>query len=183
MIKRPSWILSLMAVLILIPALVQANPYFSTLLQDPMHPKVSASFLYTPSFVPDGGVTNVALVYHKADPDNTLWPQSFLDAGFKPLSWTLLEVGIGGNRETAFFHGGLSVNIGPTLLGPLTQKLAEAGGKYATFGSFLVSPDGSGVKIGLGWKTNIIRNGGLANIKDMRFPPRYSFGYVYVFGK
>ena len=58
---------------------VHANPYFSTILKDPTHPKLSAQVLYTPSFVFDGGVTDVAIVYHKADPDNTLWPQSFLD--------------------------------------------------------------------------------------------------------
>lgn len=159
----------------------QAKPYFDTIIKDPAHPKMSAQLLYTPQFDFDGGVTNVALVYHKADPTDTLWPRKLLDLGMPPISWTLLEVGLGGNRQTAFVHGGLAVDVAPTLLGPLTNALKAAGGTAAKIGSLIVAPNGSGVKLSVGWKTNVIQNGGLVRLHDLRLPPRYGFGYSYQF--
>lgn len=159
-----------------------AKPYFETIFRDPSHPKIGAGVLYTPSFEFDGGVTDVALVYHKADPDDTLWPQKLLDLGMPPVSWTLLEVGGGGNRESAFIHGGTSINLAPTVLGPLTAALGRAGGTAAKIGAILIAPDGhAGVRFGVGWKANVIRNGGFERLNQLRFPPRYGVGYVYQF--
>lgn len=158
------------------------KPYFETILKDPAHPKVGVGVLYTPSFEFDGGVTDVALIFHRADPTDTLWPQQLLDLGFPPISWTLLEVGGGGNRETAFIHAGASVNLAPTVLGPLVKGLERAGGVPAKIGQLLVLPDGSGgVRFGVGWKVNAVRNGGVAPLNEWRAPPRYGVGYVYQF--
>lgn len=160
---------------------VQAKPYFNTIVKDPTHPKMSAELLYTPKIEFDGGVTDVALVYHKGDPTDTLWPQPLLDIGAPPFSWTLFEMGAGGNRDTGFIHTGASINVAPTLLGPLTEGLKSAGGTYAKIGTLLVAPDGGGVKLGIGWKTNIVRNGGFERFDHLSMPPRYGIGYTYQF--
>lgn len=157
------------------------KPYFQTILKDPAHPKVSASLLYTAQMDFDGGVTDVALVYHKADPTDTLWPQKLLDLGMPPLSWTLLELGFGGNRDTAFARGGLAVDVAPTLLSPLKDGLHRIGGLAGRFGSLLVAENGTGVKLSVGWKTTLLQNGNLQRFNDLRFPPRYGVGYTYQF--
>lgn len=158
-----------------------AGPYFDTFFRDPSHPKISAQILYTSRFDFDGGVSDVALVYHKADPGDSLWPKTFLAAGIPPLSWTLLEVGGGGNTQTGFVHFGTSINVAPTVLGPAIAALHNAGGKAAAFGNLLVSPDGSGLKLSLGWKADVVENGGFRRFNELRFPPRYGIGYVYQF--
>ncbi len=73
------------------------------------------------------------------------------------------------------------MDVAPTMLGPLVKQLEKIGDKAAAFGKLLVSPDGSGVNIGIGWKANLIRNGGFIPINEIRFPPRYGVGYTYQF--
>lgn len=158
-----------------------STPYFETILKDPAHPRIGAGVLYTPAFEFDGAVTDVALVFHRANPDDTLWPKQLLDIGFPPISWTLLELGGGGNRESGFVHGGASVNLAPTVLGPLTKALEHAGGRYAAIGRLLEAPNGSGIRFGVGWKANVIRDGGIAPLNTMTLPPRYSVGYLFQF--
>ncbi len=155
--------------------------YFDTIFQDPAHPKLSAKFLYTPKFAPDGGVTDVAAVYHRADPADSLWPRALLAAGLPPLSWTLLELGAGGNSQSGFLHFGASVNAAPTILGPLTARLRAAGGTYAKAADVLSAPNGTGLALGLGWKADAVANGGLRRFNQMRFPPRFGVGYTYQF--
>jgi hypothetical protein len=162
-------------------ALPAGAAYFDTLFADPAHPRVSARMLYTSRFAPDGGIGDVALIYHRADPADSLWPKAFLDAGAPPISWTLLEIGAGGNLQTAFASAGVSVNVAPSVLGPLAAALKRAGGAAANFGALLVAPNGSGVNASLGWKTNVLQDGGFARFDRMRFPPRYGFGYCYQF--
>lgn len=158
-----------------------SKPYFETIVRDIAHPKVTASTLYTSRFDFDGGETKAALVWHKGDPNDTLWPQQLLDLGMPPLSWALLELGVGGNRESAFGRIGSSVDIAPTILSPLSSALKGAGGTAAVVGNLLVSPNGSGVNISFGWKANVIQNGGVARFNEWRFPPRFGFGYTYQF--
>lgn len=158
-----------------------AAPYFTTIVGDPKHPKVSETVIYTSKVSFDGALTDVAIAYHKADPEDCLWPDFLLKKGMPPISWTLLEMGIGGNKQTAFIHAGASVNLAPTLLGPVVSGLKEIGGKAAKLGALLVSDDGSGLKLGIGWKSNIIEDGGLKRFDEMRFPPRYGIGYSYQF--
>lgn len=155
--------------------------YFKTFLQDPAHPKVSASALYTSRGAFDGAESDLAVIFHKADPAETLLPQALLDLGVKPVSWTLLEAGAGGNTRTGFLSAGPGLYVGPTLLGPLAQALDAAGGNYAVFGRLLVAPDGSGVRLGLHWKANAVENGGLARFNELRFAPRYVVGYGFQF--
>ena len=173
---------SLIAALLLAAAAIPARAsYLDTIVSDYKHPKLSASMLYTPKLDFDGGVTDVALIYHKADPKDSLWPQKLIDAGVPALSWTLLESGVGGNRQTAFLDFGASVDVAPTLLSPLTNALAKAGGKAAVIGALIVSPDGNGVKIGISWKGNVVTNYGLTRFDELRFSPRFKIGYNYQF--
>jgi hypothetical protein len=157
-----------------------SDPFLRTIVSDPTHPKLSARLLFTSKFVADGGVTDVALVYHKHDGLEP-WPAVLENAGIVCPSFTLLEVGAGGNAASAFVDAGLSVNIAPTLLTPLTSALKTAGGTAAVVGNLLVAPDGSGLSLGFGWKSNVIDNRALVRFDDLRFPPRYSVGYTWQF--
>lgn len=157
-----------------------ATPFVQTILSDPKHPKISATLLYTSKANFDGGVTDVALLYHNGNPSDP-WPTTLTDIGMAPPSFAIFEAGVGGNSQSGFVHGGTSLNVAPTLLGPAVNALKNAGGNYAKFGAILVSPNGGGLKLGLGWKTNVLENGGLVRFDQMRFPPRYGVGYAYVF--
>lgn len=168
--------------LILVALTIPANAsYIDTIVSDPFHPKMSLSLMYTSKMESDGGVTDVALAFHKADPKDSLWPQKLIDAGVPALTWTLLECGVGGNRDSAFAECGASIDAAQTMLGPIASALKNAGGYYAVFGNMLVSSDGGGVKIGMGWKSNIIQRGGFEQLDHLRFPPRYKLGYMYQF--
>ena len=167
------------------PLPVKKNPcpaYICSLFQDPRSLYLSAAALYTPKFDFDGALTDIATVYHKADPHDTLWPQSWINAGVPALSWQLLELGLGGDRKTAFVAAGASVDLAPTLLGPLARVLDNAGGNNAVASKLIVDPDGSGLKIGYGGKMLVIENGGLLDWKDLRIVGRWKLGYVYKFG-
>lgn len=171
----------ILAVLLLTLSVKSKAAYIETIFNDPKHPYLSASALYTPKFEFDGAQTSVAIAYHRADPKDSLWPQKWIDAGVPALSWQLLELGAGGDTHSGFVSAGASVDLGPTLLGPLAGLLGSAGGSYATAGKLLVSPDGSGLKLGYGAKSVLIQNGGLVDWKDIRIVGRYEVGYVYKF--
>lgn len=171
----------LAALLIFVPTLSFAQPYFNTLYSDPLHPKISATALFTSKADFDGTVGDVALVYHKANPEDSLWPRALLNAGFPPISWTLWEIGAGGDGHSSFVHTGASLDIAPTLLGPLVGLLHRAGDTASRFGDILANEDGSGLRIGLGWKGNVIENGDVLRFNRWRFAPRYGVGYSYVF--
>lgn len=158
-----------------------AAPYFQTVVSNPFHPFTSLTAIFTSKAVFDGALAEVAAVYHKGDKNETLLPQFLLDAGIQPVSWALLELGAGGNKETGFVNAGLGVNLAPSLLGPVTQLLERAGGNYAAFGKYVVSPDGNGVKLSLSWKLNVISEGGFTPLTDYRAPPRYGVGYGWQF--
>lgn len=159
----------------------QAKPYFDTILKDPAHPKLTLSTLFTSRAAFDGAETKAAIVYHKGDATDTLWPQKLLDLGAPPLSWALFELGVGGNSQSAFVRGGASVDVAQTILGPAAQLLRGAGGTAAVIGNLLISPDGNGVNLSIGWKARLIENGMPLRINDIRLPPRYGVGYTYQF--
>ena len=156
--------------------------YLDTIVANPAHPYLSASMLYTSKLVLDGGVTDVALVWHVADPKDSLWPQKWIDAGVPALSWTLLECGAGGNTSSGFAECGASLDAAPTILGPLVSALNKAGGKYATVASLIANPNGNGVKLGVSWKANLLENGGVPQFDKIRAPVRYKVGYNYLWG-
>lgn len=168
------------ALLLLGPRFAFAR-YFDTILSDPMHPAISATALFTSRLKADGGEAAVATVYHKGDPNDTFLPKAVLDLGVDPISWTLLELGGGANTQTAFGTVGTSVNVSPAVLGPLASYLRSKGGNYATAGDLIVAKDGSGVKLGAGWKATVIDNGAFLRFNQLRFPPRYGVGYCYKF--
>jgi len=179
--RYPRVVALLLVSLLAIASSASARPYFDTVFKDPKHPKISASVLYTADGKFDGGMTNVAVVYHKADPDNSLLPRKIRDLGVEPISWTLLELGGGGNQENAFGAGGTSIDVAPALLGPIKKVLERAGGRAAKFAPLLVSSNGSGVKLGISWKADIIKHGRFQRFNDLSFPPRYTVGYTYQF--
>ena len=156
--------------------------YFETIFSDPLHPRISATLLYTPQFKPDGGVANVAIIHHRASSQDTIIPKMLLNLGMQPVSWTLLELGGGGNREKGFGTIGTSVDLAPTLLGPLASWLLKVGGKGAAVSQLLVSPDGTGgVKLSIAWKADALEHGTIMPLNHWRFPPRYGVGYCYQF--
>lgn len=171
----------LAGLLIFVPHLAMAESYFKTIYSDPLHPKISATALFTSKADYDGTVGDVALIWHKADINDSLWPHALLDAGFPPLTWTLLELGAGGDGHKGFVHTGASVDIAPTLLGPFVAVLHRAGDTASTFGDILANRDGSGVRVSLGWKGDIVENGALKRFNEIKFAPRYGVGYSYVF--
>lgn len=173
----------LIAAFLLIAAIAQPAParYFDTILSDPLHPALSATVLYTSRAKIDGGEMTAAAVYHKGDPNETWLPKFALDLGVQPISWTLAEFGAGGNTKSGFVTGGSSVNVAPAVLGPAATALRNRGGNYAVAADLLVAKDGSGVKLGFGWKATVIDNGGFLRFNQIRFPPRYSVGYCYKF--
>ena len=170
-----------LVVALILPSLALARPYFDTIFKDPKHPKISVAALFTSRAKFDGAVTNVALVYHKASESNTIIPKKLRDLGVQPISWTLIEAGAGGNSENAFVSGGLSLDLAPALIGPLAKLLARAGGRAEKFSKLIVSPNGTGVKLGMAWKTDFLKDGTFQRLNDLRFPPRYSLGYTFQF--
>ena len=155
------------------------GPYITGIWHNPAHPLQSVSFMYTSQMAFDGMKTDVMIAGHKADPKDTLWPQKALDLGLPPLSYSLLDLGFGGNSHTAFVTLGPSVEVAHTLLGPLTIAMNKAGGNWATASKIISAPDGSGVRIGLAWKATVLDNSGVPRLDQIRFPPRYTFGYAY----
>lgn len=153
--------------------------YLQTIVQDPKHPQVGVDALYTLKGASDGGTVSVAVVYHKGDPSDTLIPKPLLDLGVKPVSWSPLELGGGGNRDHAFGTIGVSANFAPTLLGPLAQAL-DASGKSA-ISRLITSPDGSGLKLGFCWKASAIQDGTLMPLNRWAFAPRLTVGGVWKF--
>lgn len=168
-------------------ALVLATPsqaaYFQWIGGDPSHPKTAVDTLFTPrTFQFDGAETNVAVVFHAPDPNESIIPTRLLLAGVKPVGWTLLELGAGGNSSQGFGTVGTSVELGQTALGPLTTALEDLGGGYKSFAQLLIAPNGDGLKLGIKWKANVLANGGVQPFDKWRFPPRYTIGYQYSWG-
>lgn len=153
--------------------------YLQTIFQDPKHPQVGADALFTMKGASDGGSASVAVVYHPASMTDTLIPQRLLDLGVKPISWAPVEVGGGGNRDHAFGTLGASANFAPTLLGPLAQLLDASG--RSTVSKLILSPDGSGLKLGLCWKASAIQDGTILPVNRWVFSPRISVGGLWKF--
>lgn len=153
--------------------------YLQNILQDPKHPQISANGLFTMKGAGDGGSLSAAVIFHKADPNDTIIPQRLLDLGVKPVSWAPLAIGGGGNRDHAFGTIGASANFAPTLLGPLAQALDASGKSFLS--KLLVSPDDSGLNLGLCWKADAVRDGTILPLNRWAFAPRFTVGGVWRF--
>lgn len=71
--------------------------------------------------------------------------------------------------------------MAPVLVGWAVKGLTAAGGGYATFGSLLLSPDGSGLKLSDGIKVDFIQQGGLETARQLKGEDVIGVGYVYKF--
>lgn len=134
--------------------------YFHTIIQNSSHPYVSAGSNFTTKGKFDGATTQVAMIWHKGDAKNTLIPQFALDAGAKPFSWTLVACGAGYGNGTGVLTCGSSINVAPTLFGPLSQLLNLTQNPIAkAIGTFLVgTPSGSGLALGYTWHMEPVRD-------------------------
>ncbi len=146
------------------PAVIKVNkPYFMTLVSNPAHPYVSLGSNFTTKGEFDGMTSQVALIWHKGDPNNTLIPDSLQNAGLKPFSWTLLACGAGYGNGTGVLTCGSSINVAPTLFGPLAQVLNATSNPVAkAIASFMAgAPNGSGLALGYTWHMEPVADGAL----------------------
>lgn len=175
---------SLIFVLLVLAAPARAA-YFETFFQDPKHPVTSASAIWTAEFKSDGAVADLAVLFHRPDANDSLLFRACpacKDAGLRPIGWSLVEIGAGGNAENGFFTFGSSVDASPTVLGPLSDLLKRQGGKCALAGSLLYDDKGNGLKLSIRWKAEVISGGIVQPFDRWRFPPRYGIGYRYLWG-
>ncbi len=146
------------------------------------HAQVSAQLLYAPvrKMAFDGGSVDLAVIYNPGI-FASKWPASWTKAGVPAPACSFLELGGGGDKQSAFLHAGASCNVAPLVVGYAAKALSAAGGAYATFGSLLLAPDGSGLKISGGIKANVVQNGGLENVSAIKGEPVVGLGYIYKF--
>ena len=159
------------------------GPYFTALWENPAHPVASAGSLLTAKGAYDGVSTKVALVWHKADPKNSIVPQALQNVGVKPFSWTLLDCGAGYGNGTGKADCGAGVNLAPTLLGPLAQPLKASSSPLAQAIGAVIGglPDGSGLNVGPTWAATPVQNGTLMPINHWGSHLDFFFGATYGF--
>ena len=145
------------------PAHAFDGPYFTGIWENGnyLHPLVSATTLLTTKGAYDGESTQVALVWHKADPLNSLIPQALQNVGVAPFSWALLSCGAGYGNGTAKLTCGSAVNFAPTLLGPVAQLLGQSSNALAQAASVAIkgTPDGTGLSLGYVWSAAPVADG------------------------
>lgn len=137
--------------------------YFKTLLSNPSHPYVSLGSNFTTKGEFDGMTSQVALIWHKGDPTNTLIPDFALNAGIKPFSWTLVACGAGYGNGSGVLTCGSSINVAPTLFGPLAQALKLTSNPVANAVATFIAgaPNGSGLALGYTWHMEPVAQGAL----------------------
>ena len=123
-------------------------------------PIVSEGTLLTMKGAYDGETGQVAIAWHQADPNDTLIPQSLQNIGIKPFSWTLLNCGGGYGNGTGLLTCGSSINVAPTLLGPIAQPLKASSNALAhAAGVFIAgTPSGTGLALGYVWNMIPVQN-------------------------
>ena len=168
----------MLSLMLMFPAVSRAA-YFQPIWTTPSHPLTAVTFMYTSKGMFDGAVADFAVAPHKGDVNDSILPRRWLDAGLQPISWSLLDLGVGGNTQSAFLKVGPSIDLTQNLLGPISALLIKAGGNYATFGKLMTSPTGNGLKLGVAWKVNVWNNGGVPKFDQLSAPIRYCFGANY----
>ncbi len=146
------------------------------------HAQVSAQLLYAPArkMVFDGGSADLAVIYNPAILSSK-WPKAFTSAGVPPPACAFLELGGGGDKQSGFVHVGASCNVAPVLVGYAVKGLTAAGGTYAGIGALILSPDGSGVKLSVGDKADVVANGGVEKLASIKGEVVVGVGYTYKF--
>lgn len=167
--------------LALVPGQASAGKYIKTLLDDPLHPPLSAGVTFDARMKLNGGATMAAVVYHPADPENSLVPQRLLDLGVRPIGWAV-NLGLGGTPEEFVVPFGASANLTPTVLGPgldLMKKSSSA--VLKTVATAIDGPSG-GIAFGPQWTTKLMRGGVILPLNEWRFPPGWFVGGLWKFG-
>lgn len=138
------------------------GPYFQGIWEgnNLTHPVVSAGTLLTTKGDYDGVTTQVALIWHKGDPKNSLVPESLQKFGLQPVSFTLLNCGAGYGNGTGNMLCGSSLNVGPTVMGPLGTLIKQVDNPLTkTIGSFLDGSSSGGVALGYVWNMTPVLDG------------------------
>ena len=141
------------------------GPYFKGIWENGNYktPYVSAGTNLTMKGNTDGQTVQTTLIWHPADPKNSLIPQSLQNVGVKSFSWSLLNCG--GNFNFSSGSGSLvcgsSVNVAPTLLGPAAQLLeASSNAAASAVGTFIADDtNGNGLAIGYTWNMHPVNGG------------------------
>jgi len=145
------------------PQMAFNGPYFDAIWRGDniKHPVVSAGANITMKGAYDGVTTQTAIIWHRGDVNNTLLPDALLNVGVKPVSWTLLSCGAGYGKGTGMLTCGSSVNVAPTLLGPLAQILKATSNPAAiAAGTFIAgTPSGTGLALGYTWHMEPVQGG------------------------
>lgn len=155
--------------------------YFQNIIQDPTHPQLSLGETFTPRFKPNGLCTEAAVVYHVADPNETLIPKALLDLGVKPESWAF-NIGVGGDHGTFFVPMGLSINLTPSVLGPVLSPMKASSNSTLNFIANVVDSPSGGVAFGPAWTAYPIVDGTVLPLNRWRFPPGWFVGGLWRFG-
>lgn len=155
--------------------------YFQTYFQNLAHPQMNAGVDYTMKGSYDGAVTKVALVYHSANPNDSIIPKSWQNV-IPPDSWCLLCAGISGNAGNYDLKFGPSVNLEPQVLGWAIPLLKQANNPTATVVANLLgaTPNG-GLAFGIDWSAAGVQNGHVQPFDKWGYKPDLYTGILYKF--
>lgn len=126
--------------------------------------------------VQSGAFTNVAVVYHEADPADTIIPAA-LQPYIPPESWTLLSFGYGAGLAGL----GANVNLATTAQGYASRALlASSKDNLQALGAAL-KPSGTGLAINAGpeWFATVVRNSTLLPLDQWKGRPGWFVGGSY----
>jgi hypothetical protein len=126
--------------------------------------------------------SELALVYHVGDLNETIIPQCLLDLGVKPVSYGL-NAGVGGSSGNFYIPLGPFVNLTPTILGPLLQVMDNSGNMTLVGLGKILSSDKGGVAFGPTWTAYPVVGGTIMPFNSWRWAPGYFCGALYKFGK
>lgn len=126
--------------------------------------------------VQNAAFTSVALVYHDADPFNTLVPEN-LQKYIPPEAWTLLSLGYGGGLAGV----GASVNLAATAQGYVSQWLLASGSTRLEALGAAVKPGASSLSVNAGpeWFSTVVRDSTILPFDQWKGRPGWFIGGAY----
>jgi hypothetical protein len=173
--------MKILALLALLASQSQAA-YFDSFFAHPSHPQVGARVLFDTKVVARGAMTDLALFYHRANDQDSIIPQSWRDAGIKPISWSLLDLGIGKQSGEFILAAGPSMNLSPAILGPICSRLkASENATLRALGNVLDSSNGKGIAFGPKWYATPIRDTTVLPLNQWDFRPGFTLGATWAF--
>lgn len=143
------------------------------------HPQTSlGAILSSRGAVQNPAFTNLSVVYHAADPKNSLIPEAY-QAYLPAESWSLLNLGYGGGEAGL----GSSINLAATVQGYAAEAFqASSKPGLQAFGA-AIKPGASPLAINAGpeWSSTVIRNSTFLPINQWRLVPGWFVGAAYKF--